>query len=315
MWSLGAVCAVVAVVTSVPVVQQDARGVFANGAGFRVRVNVVERPSLKDREPDPNHKPGPQLFVQATKTLKDAWPAYEALFSAFLTGKHPYRSNFQAWLAPSSTKVTHVGEELQAITLERAFSNPMGGEDDFLVDPAPEFSLNLNYKDNPTYRFGDTILFKLTADFQDALPFLGPQVRQFCRARTCPTVEDLAHYGGGGQAFPWNTVAMLEAQGLDHAPLFAAHPQRAAIKTLWTTQAPVDPAFITLLVALEEKPANSNRLRADLLGELVYRLSPGQLLPVRDVLRDGIQQVEKAAPIPWVSTPIWVLKKLDYRAP
>ena len=109
----------------VPAVRQDARGVVAQGGGFSLRINVVERPSLKDRAPDPNHKPDAALFEQATVMLKRAWPAYEALFHAVLTQPHPYRSTFQAHVARDGQTVTQAGEGLRTIILEKRAGIPI----------------------------------------------------------------------------------------------------------------------------------------------------------------------------------------------
>lgn len=285
---------------------------FADGAGFRLRVNVVSRPSLRDREAGSSPKPDPKLFTEAGAQLKEAWPAYEKLFASFLSAKHPYRSSFQASLTKSGQAALQQGEALQTIRLERQLGLPMG-EAEFLVDPTPELSLNLHFKDNPTYRFADTIIVKLGADLVNALPFLKEDVARFCASRPCPTVDDLQHFGGGGQAFPWEVVAMLEAQGLDQAAFLSKDSPRATIKAVWASQAAVDLEWVKGLGALEE-PRSVNRRRAELLGELTLRLSPAQVLASRDVLRDTIRAVEAVAPIPWVSTPIWVLRKLDYRA-
>lgn len=299
--------------SAAPTIQQDARGVFADGAGFRLRVNVVSRPSLRDREYDPNRKPDATLFVAAGDALKKAWPAYETLFAAFVSAKHPYRSSFQSSLTTKGQAVLEQGEALQTVRLERQLGIPMTGEAEFLVDPTPELSLNLHFKDNPTYRFANTLIVKLGADFVSALPFLKPEVASFCAARSCPTVEDLRHFGGGGQAFPWEVVAMLEAQEFEHGAFFSKEPERSVMKTTWTKQTAVDAAWVKSLATLEE-PRSVNRRRADLLGELTLRLSPAQVLASRDVLRDTIREVEAVAPIPSVSTTIWALRKLDYRA-
>ena len=77
--------------SAVPTVQHDARGVFADGAGFRLRVNVVARPSLHDREDDPNREPDATLFTTAGEALKKAWPAYEKLLAAFAEVGAPAR--------------------------------------------------------------------------------------------------------------------------------------------------------------------------------------------------------------------------------
>ncbi|MDP3234148.1 MAG: hypothetical protein Q8N26_15305 [Myxococcales bacterium] len=299
--------------SAVPTIQQDARGVFADGAGFRLRVNVVSRPSLHDHEQDPNRKPDPTLFTAAGDALKKAWPAYETLFTAFVSAKHPYRSSFQTSLTKSGQAVLEQGETLQTLRLERQLGIPMTGEDEFLVDPTPELSINLHFKDNPTYRFANTLIVKLGADLVSALPFLKPEVASFCASRPCPTVEDLRHFGGGGQAFPWEVVAMLEAQELDQRAFFSKEPERSVMKTAWTKQTAVDAAWVKSLATLEE-PRSVNRRRADLLGELTLRLSPAQVLASRDVLRDTIREVEAVAPIPSVSTTIWALRRLDYRA-
>jgi hypothetical protein len=50
------------------------------------------------------------------------------------------------------------------------------------------------------------------------------------------------------------------------------------------------------------------------LGELTLRLSPAQFANMKDVLQKTIQTVETVAPIPSVSTTIWALQKLNYKA-
>ena len=52
-----------------------------------------------------------------------------------------------------------------------------------------------------------------------------------------------------------------------------------------------------------------------MLGELLDRMSPAQVKASHAVVKQVVDTVEKVYPIPWVSTPVWAYKKLNYSAP